>query len=175
MNNPLLHQIPTTCKDLLHNFNRILLSQFFLLFYVFMQVAMRTVFQDDIIKICSFDNLVQSHYIFMHQIFMNLDLSLQHLQIRSSKFFQLYHLDRISLMSSLNFHSLIYLTRVSLSQIIISGIFIDPDLDLMILQSIQLLHPFFLSIISWQRLKLIEISLSVSAKSPHLNYIVIYY
>ena len=149
MNNSLLHQIPTPSKYLLHDFNRILLSQLFLLFYVFMQVPMRTVFQDDIIKIGCLDNLVQSDNILMHQVFMNLNLGLQHLQIGSSKFFQFYHLYCVSLMCPLNFNSLVYLARISLSQIIISGIFINADFDLMILQSIEFLHSFFLSIISW--------------------------
>ena len=110
MDHSLLHQISTSGQHLFHDLSCVFFSQFFLLLNVLMKIAMRTILHYNVVEVRSLDNLVQPDNILMHQILVNLDLSFQHLQIRSSELFQFNDLDGIPLVVSFNLDSFIDIT-----------------------------------------------------------------
>ena len=103
----------------------------------------------------------------MYQTSMNLYLCLQHLKVRSSKFLQLDHLYRISLMYLLNLHTLIDLAAVTFTQLILRGIFIDTHLHLGFFQGVQLLKPLLLRVVSRERLKFNVVVRDLTTIVPH--------
>ena len=104
-----------------------------------MQVAVRAILKDEVIKIGCFDDLIQSEYVLMDQISVNLDFSFQHFQIGPSKFFQFYHFYGVSFMYLLNLDSLVNLAAVSLSKLILCRIFIYSNFDFSIFERVKLL------------------------------------
>jgi hypothetical protein len=60
----------------------------------------------------------------MYQIFVDVDLRLEHLQTRPPKLLQLYHLYRISLVNVVHLYSLVNAAREALAQNLIGIVFV---------------------------------------------------
>jgi hypothetical protein len=60
MDHALLHQVPVTCKYLLHDFLGIALREPFLLLDVLVQVPMGAIFEDEVVEVWRLDDLVQA-------------------------------------------------------------------------------------------------------------------
>jgi hypothetical protein len=173
VNDSLLHKVATTGEHLFHDLYRVAFSQFFLLLYVLLQITVGTVLHNDVEVIGGLDNFVESDHVVMHQLFMNVDFGLQHLQIGASKFLELDDLDCIAFVDFLDFNPFVNLAGESFPEIVIGGIFINANFDLIVLESMEFFQSFFLGVVAGQRLVLIVARLHIAAECSHRLYIVI--
>ena len=169
MYNSLLHQIAHPWQDLVHDLNGVILAKFLFLADVLMQVAMRTIFQNNIVKIWGFDDFEQPDYVFVYQTFVDLNFSLKHLQVGASELFKLNYFNGVTLVFIFDFNCFVNFTWKALSQLVISGIFINTHFGLVLLESVQLLQALLLGEVSGQWLVFVVAALDFSAKSSHTH------
>ena len=171
MDDSFFQQISVSSQYLVHNVKGIYLCQFFLLPHVLMQIAVRTVLENQVIKIRRLDDFMQPQHVLMDQSAVDLNFRLQHLQARPSELLQLDHLYRIAMVDPLYLHSFVHPTTVTLAQLILGRVLINANPDLCFLERVQLLQAFLLGVVArGGGLEFIVVAGDLSTVVAHCHY-----
>jgi len=109
---------------------------------------MRTVLEHQIIIVRCFDNLIQSKYVLVDQLSVYLYLCLQHLKVGTSEFFKLNHFYGVPFVNTLDLYAFIDDAGEAFAQFVLSVVLVYSHFDLALLESMQLLQSFLLSIVA---------------------------
>jgi len=109
---------------------------------------MGTVLHYYVVEVGRLYHFIQPHHVLVHQVSVDVDLGLQHLQVGASEFFQFDHLDGVSLVGPLYLYPLVDLAGVAFAEVIVGGVLVDANFDLMILEGVELFHPLLLGIVA---------------------------
>ena len=118
MNDSFTQQVAIAVENLSADLKSIAFAQLFFLGYVFAQVAMWTVFENEVVVVRGLDDLVEMNDILMVEVAVDGNLRFEEIDVGPSEFFEVDDLNRIALVWLKDLYAFIYFTAVAFAQLI---------------------------------------------------------
>lgn len=136
MDHAFFHYVPVPRQYLLHNFLGVALREPFLLLDVFVQIAVGTVFKDEVVEVGSLDDLMQSKDVLVNKLSVDLYFCLEHFEIGPAELLEFYHFDGKAFVDFFYLYAFVDLAAIALPQHVLGGIFVDAYFHLRLFQSV---------------------------------------